>query len=77
MRQFQGSLGPLQELEGSRPPGPPRPSKKRAAEPVWGASVVTLPVRKSKGHASEHAGELVATAVIAALVLILAGWFAA
>ena len=55
----------------SRTPGPAEPSKKRGAS----ASVVALPVRKSKTYASDSKGEILATAVIAALVLILAKWF--
>ena len=52
MRQFQGSLGPLQELEGSRPPGPPRPSKNGSAAAVPATSARGSWLRKSKRHAS-------------------------
>lgn len=61
MAQIQERFARIARHNPERLPAAPKP----ALEPV-----------RSKGHASEHAGELVATAVIAALVLILAGWFA-
>ena len=71
MPQFQGSLGPIEDFGNERRPGPPRPSKKRAAEPVLGASNVALPVRKSKRYASPE--RLIDLAILFVVGLVLLG----